>query len=304
MSLARTRSRPAIATYLSEIRSYPLLSMDAEQSAALRYREGASLEDLHTLVQANLKFVVKIARQYQGGPLPLEDLVAEGNLGLLRAARRFDPSRGNRFLSCAIWWIRKAILDALENRAALIRAPRHRTDQLNRARRIGSELSGRLGRRAEREEICRELGVPLAQLGRLEASAFRRVPLDAPSGEVRTLADVLPDPKAELPDQTLFRREEREKGRRALRRLGSREFRILARRFGLDGTGRRTLQEVGEEMGVSREAVRQLESRARSKLLRFLAQDAASRESAARCGAARREAPRRAIRGAVTRRTP
>ncbi len=282
-----------MAAYLSEIRRFPLLSLEAEQSVAMRYRDAESVGDLHTLVQSNLKFVIRIAGQYRGGPLSMEDLVAEGNLGLLRAARRYDPRRGNRFLSCAIWWIRKAILDALENRAALIRIPRHRTDQIRRARRIRSELSGRLRRRPEREEIGRELGVPPGEVAVLESSSTRHLPLDSGAGaEARSLADILPDPTAEPPDQALFRREERERVRRALRRLGSREFRILSRRFGLDGRGGMTLQEMGEELGVSREAVRQLESRARAKLLHFLAQEAACRETEAR------------VRRAATRRTP
>ncbi|HEU5179390.1 MAG TPA: RNA polymerase sigma factor RpoD/SigA [Candidatus Polarisedimenticolia bacterium] len=293
MNLSRSRSRPAMAAYISEIRRFPLLSVEAEQSVAMRYRDAESLEDLHTLVQSNLKFVIRIASQYRGGLLSMEDLVAEGNLGLLRAARRYDPRRGNRFLSCAIWWIRKAILDALENRAALIRLPRHRTDQIQRARRVRGELSGRLGRRPDREEIGRELGVPPGEVAALETSSPRHLSLDSPTGaESRTLADILPDPKSELPDEVLFRREERERVRRALSRLGSREFRILSRRFGLDGRGGMTLQEMGDELGVSREAVRQLESRARSKLLRFLAQEAACRETEAR------------VRRAVTRRTP
>jgi RNA polymerase primary sigma factor len=294
-----------MAVYLSDIQRYPLLSVEAEQGAAQRYRDRESLEDLHALVESNLKFVIKIARQYQGGPLSLEDLVAEGNLGLLRAARRFDPQRGNRFLSCAIWWIRKAILDALESRAALVRLPRHHTDKIQRARRVGSELSRKLGRRAESEEISQALGVPLGELRELEKTLHRHVPLDSPlGGDTRTLAETLPDPKAEVPDQALFREEERQRVRRALRRLGSREFRILSRRYGLDGRGGRTLQEVGEELGVSREAVRQLESRARSKLVRFLAQEAAASESAARRNESRLNAPRTGFSAAATRRTP
>jgi RNA polymerase primary sigma factor len=164
MKTPNPKARPGMAAYFLEIHRFPLLTPERELDVASRFHSEARVADLHHLVQSNLRFVVKIARQYEGGALPLEDLVSEGNIGLLRAARRFDPARGNRFLSCAVWWIRKATLDALENRGALVRLPRHQVTKLRQARALGAELSTRLGRRADRDEISRALGVNLRDL--------------------------------------------------------------------------------------------------------------------------------------------
>src|SRR5258705_9196476 len=161
MKTSPSKARPGMAAYFLEIHRFPLLTPERELDVTSRFHSDEREADLHQLVQSNLRFVVKIARQYEGGSLPLEDLVSEGNLGLLRAARRFDPARGNRFLSCAVWWIRKAILDALENRGALVRVPRHQVRKVRQARALGAELSTRLGRRAEREEVSHALGVDL-----------------------------------------------------------------------------------------------------------------------------------------------
>jgi len=266
------RTRPGMAAYFLEIHSFPLLTPERELDIATRFRREEGEEDLHRLVHSNLRFVVKIAREYQGGLLPLEDLVSEGNLGLLRAARRFDPSRGNRFLSCAVWWIRKAILDALENRAALVRVPRHQIRKVRQAHALGAELSTRLGRRANRDEVSRALKVNLRDLEQTQAYVRRAVSLDAPmaEGNTRWLRDLLPDLQNDDPERALFREENRTRVRQAIRCLNAREHQVLSERFGLEGRGSLTLQEVGRKLGISREMVRQIEARAREKLLRAL----------------------------------
>jgi RNA polymerase primary sigma factor len=277
MNELRPKSRPGMAAYYLEIHRFPLLSPDRELDVATRLRREEREEDLHHLVQSNLRFVVRIARQYVGGALPLEDLVSEGNLGLLRAARRFDPARGNRFLSCAVWWIRKAILDALENRGALVRVPRHEVRKVRQARALGAELSTRLGRRAEREEVSRALGVGLRDLEETEGRVQKMVSLDAPAVKdgKSLLRDLIPDRRAATPEQALFRQEDRARLRRAIRCLNSREYQVLSERFGLGSHGSSTLKEVGQRLGISREMVRQIEVRARGKLLRVLSRDGA-----------------------------
>jgi RNA polymerase primary sigma factor len=195
----------------------------------------------------------------------------------LRAARRFDPARGTRFLSCAVWWIRKAILDALENRAALVRVPRHQVRKVRQARALGAELSTRLGRQADREEISRALKVELRDLETTQGYLQRAVSLDAPvaEGKKHWLRDLLPDLQADDPERALFREQDRLRARRAIQCLDAREHQVLAQRFGLDRNRSLTLQEVGQKLGISRERVRQIETRAKAKLLRALHREAA-----------------------------
>jgi len=178
----------------------------------------------------------------------LEDLISEGNLGLIRAARRFEPSRGGRFLSCAVWWIRKSILDALELRGALIRVPRY---QQQKSRDV----------LAARSCVAKEIS------------------FDSPlsDGSSRTVGDVLPDSSVEGPLERLLRLENQARVRRAVRRLTPREIRVLSWRFGFGGREVWTLEEVGRKLGISREAVRQIEARARGKLAKQLRAAAATR---------------------------
>ncbi len=277
------KARPGMAAYFLEIHRFPLLTPEQERDVATRLRQEEREADLHRLVQSNLRFVVKIARQYQGGSLPLEDLVSEGNLGLLRAARRFDPSRGNRFLSCAVWWIRKAILDALENRGALVRVPRHQVRKVRQARALGAELSTRFGRKADREEVSRALGLDLRDLEETQGFAQRVVSMDAPvaGDRKRPLRDSLPDCQTDNPEEALLCQENRLRVRRAIRRLNEREHQVVSERFGL-GRGRsHTLQEVGRRLEISREMVRQIETRARQKLLRALLRESGDYPGAA-----------------------
>ena len=277
MKASQSKARPGMGAYYLEIHRFPLLTPEREMDIASRFRQEQREADLHRLVQSNLRFVVKIAREYAGGSLPLEDLVSEGNLGLLRAARRFDPSRGNRFLSCAVWWIRKAILDALENRGALVRVPRHQVRKVRQARALGAELSTQLGRQVDREEVCRALGVKVRDLEDTQGRVRKVVSLDAPVSESKktALKDLLEDQQTDNPEQALFRQEDRVRVRRAIRCLNAREHQVLSERFGLGSRAGLTLQEVGVKLGISREMVRQIEARAREKLLRMLLRDGA-----------------------------
>jgi RNA polymerase primary sigma factor len=136
------RGGPGLAAYLLEIQRFPLLTSDQEAQAVARLRNSDGEEEMHRLVQSNLRFVVKIARQYQGRSMPLEDLISLGNLGLLRAARRYEPSRGARFLSCAVWWIRKAMLEALEGGGTHVRVPRYQLQKSVEAYREAGESEG------------------------------------------------------------------------------------------------------------------------------------------------------------------
>jgi len=257
------RGGPGLAAYLLEIQRFPLLTSDQEAQAVARLRNSDGEEEMHRLVQSNLRFVVKIARQYQGRSMPLEDLISLGNLGLLRAARRYEPSRGARFLSCAVWWIRKAMLEALEGGGTHVRVPRYQLQKSVEAYREAGESAGSWDRAKLRSKH-----LPLRERHRPHLEIALDSPLAGDSS--RTLAEVLPDAGAEDPMEVLLRREARARVRRALRRLTRREIRVLSYRYGFGGRRARTLGEIGRELGVTREAVRQIEARAREKLSKLL----------------------------------
>jgi RNA polymerase primary sigma factor len=255
--------------FLREIRDFPILTRE-EESRLSRVPEGSSDGARHELIQSNLKFVVKIAREYRDRGLPMEDLLGDGILGLVRAARVYDPARGTRFVSCAVWWIRKAILEALSRNAPAVRIPRHQIRRLREARSAEQALALGLGRKPDRLEISRHLRVDSDELDALLLLGGTRVSLEAPAGSDRgsRLKDLLADPGARSPESELLRGEAQEILQEALRLLPDRDREVLSLRFGLDGQTR-TLQEVGARFGVSRELVRQVETRAKRRLWRL-----------------------------------
>jgi len=259
-----------VGRYVQEISRYPLLSRDEEQAIAIRIRAGAE-EDrpCHELVRSNLTFVVKIAQRYRNLGLGLEDLINEGNLGLLEAARRFDPARGTKFITCAVWWIRKSILQAVR-RHALVRLPAGQMKRVRSVRDAGRTLSGRLGREAGLEEIAQALRLPTAKIDQILKLRLREVSLEEPAGRDGTSQriDRLPDARALDPENEMIRGESRHLVRRALRQLDERERRVIVDRFGLEGGEAMTLRQVGQRLGVSREAVRLVEERAMKRLRR------------------------------------
>jgi RNA polymerase primary sigma factor len=227
---------------------------------------------MEKLARANLGFVVKIAMQYRGLGLPFEELLSEGNLGLIEAIKRFDVNRGNRFLTYAVWWIRKSILGALSNKRNMIRAPYSSTRKFQRIRDAEDALHRSLGRSPSREEISTHLSVSLSQIDWILRHRTRAVSLNQEVGEQRTktLEELIEDERATSPEQEYLDRESVKKLAEALSRLPAKQRFILERRFGLDGEPGESLREVAEQLGLSGERVRQIEFVACGRLRKLL----------------------------------
>lgn len=260
-------SAESLDLYLHEIGSHPLLDREAEAQLARRIRDG-DREALSELVAANLRFVVAVAKRYRTHGVALADLVNEGNLGLIRAAEKFDETKGVRFISYAVWWIRQAIFQAIAEQSRIVRVPTGRIDRTNRILKQSRTLTQRLGRTATVGEIAVELDLPTDQVR--EALAFRGgyLSLDAPletSSDVRML-DLIPDDTELNPDEDTQRAALREALEASLTHLPEREALILRLYFGLADGEARTLENIGSELGVSRERVRQIKDRALTRL--------------------------------------
>jgi len=233
---------------------------------------GACGEAGHDLVTSHLGFVVKIANEYRNLGLPLEDLVNEGNVGLVEAAQRFSADRGASFISYAVWWIRKAMLRAITRNANVVHVPEYQVRKARHVWNAGHVLKRALGREADREEISRALDVTVAQVDQLFLLRPRKVSLEDKVGQDRemTLLDLLPDERIVNPEEDLIRRGDRARLRQALQSLSGRELSIIIRRYGLDGGHARTLREIAQSLGMSRERVRQVETAARRRLRKVL----------------------------------
>jgi RNA polymerase sigma factor (sigma-70 family) len=264
--------RPPIETYLSEIRQIPLLTREQEVELAKQVAAGNEAAKKR-MVESNLRLVVMLARRYQNRGLPLGDLIAEGNIGLIRAVEKFRWDRGTRFSTYATWWIRQAIQRALANQARLIRLPVHVEAQLGKYRRTRERLAQEGGRPPEMAEVAAALGLTVKDLEALEEASKMPLSLEMPvggEGEGVQLKDVVPDR-----DQTgavaiagLLRRQE--SLRELLDDLPPKERTILVDRFGLGSEAPMTLESIGQRMGVTRERVRQIEASALQKLRRRL----------------------------------
>jgi RNA polymerase primary sigma factor len=262
-------NRDALSTYLEEIGRYPLLSREQEVALALRMQSGDH-DALNALVCANLRFVVIIAKQYQHRGVAMSDLIAEGNLGLVRAAERFDQSRGVKFISYAVWWIRQSILQALADNGHAVRVP---AAQAGAVRRIGyqaSQLTQELGREPTQRELAIQLGMPEAEIAAALPIARGALSLDAPMGDDRSaqLIDVLADDERPATDHAVASADLLSTLHGAMDILRGREAAVVTMYFGLDGKDPRTLEEIGARYGITRERVRQIKDRALSRLRR------------------------------------
>ncbi len=253
--------------YLKEISQYPLIDKAEEARLAKGIKRGEE-EALDKLVRSNLRFVVSVAKKYQNQGVPLSDLINEGNLGLIRAAHKFDETKGIKFISYAVWWIRQAILQALAEQSRIVRVPLIRAGALHRIGRRSSALLQEFGREPTVEEIADDLDITQQEVERTLAISQSHLSLDAPitPGEDHRLLDYLPDQYATGPEDEAYDHALKDSVENALSSLKEREAKILRLYFGLDDQQPMTLEEIGALMGITRERVRQIKQKALIRL--------------------------------------
>ncbi len=261
-----------LSRYFAEIREYPLLTKDEEMSLARCVRLGRR-EALNELIESNLSFVVKVASEYRNLGLPFEDLLNEGNIGLIEAAHRYDASKGTKFITYAIWWIRKSILKALSEQSSLVRVPTYQIKKVREIRDAESALRRVLGRAPAREEISARLSRSVSKIDQALQFTVREISLEDKVGKDRdkTVSEYLVDGSSSSPEEDLIRRESRTLVSEAMAHLTEQERTVIAFRFGLLGGLPLTLKEIGERMGISRERVRQIECQAKLRLRKMFA---------------------------------
>jgi RNA polymerase primary sigma factor len=271
------RETPSLDKYLHEIGKVDLISADEEVELARRIRSGDH-SALENLIKANLRFVVSVSKQYQNQGLSLPDLINEGNLGLIKAAQRFDETRGFKFISYAVWWIRQSILQALAEQARIVRLPLNKIGSINKINKTFSELEQKHEREPSVLEIAQALELAPEDVKDAIRSSGRHVSMDAPlaDGEEGNMYDVMLSKDAPSPDKGLLTESLRKEIERALSTLTNREASIIKLYFGLNGKHQHTLEEIGEQFTLTRERVRQIKEKAikrlkhttRSKILR------------------------------------
>ncbi len=261
------RESQSLDKYLQEIGKVDLLTPDEEVDLAKRIREGDQLA-LEKLTKANLRFVVSVAKQYQNQGLSLGDLINEGNLGLIKAAQRFDETRGFKFISYAVWWIRQSILQALAEQSRIVRLPLNRVGSLNKISKTFSELEQKFEREPSPDELAEVLDVATKEVVDTMKISGRHVSMDAPfvQGEENSLLDVLENDTEEKPDTGLMNDSLRREVQRALSTLTQREADVITLYFGLNGEHSMTLEEIGEKFNLTRERVRQIKEKAIRRL--------------------------------------
>jgi len=270
------RESASLDKYLQEIGREELIKVEEEVELAQRIRQGdrAALEKL---TRANLRFVVSVAKQYQNQGLSLPDLINEGNLGLIKAAEKFDETRGFKFISYAVWWIRQSILQALAEQSRIVRLPLNQVGSLNKITKAYSKFEQEHERKPSPEELAEELNIPVDKIADTLKVSGRHVSVDTPfvEGEDNNLLDVLVNDDAPIADRSLINESLSKEIDRALSTLTERESDIIKMFFGL-GCQEMTLEEIGDKFGLTRERVRQIKEKAirrlrqnsRSKLLK------------------------------------
>src|SRR5881397_3271518 len=265
-----------VSKYLQEISEFPLLTKEEEHEIAVRMEEAMGKDgSYHDLVKCNLSFVVKIASEYKNMGLPFEDLLNEGNIGLIEAAHHFDHNRGTKFITYAIWWIRKSILRALSQHSNLVRVPNYQLKKVRNVRATERALARELGRSPDREEISRELQSTIAKIDEILQIRLRELSLEDKVGRDKdtSIADYLVDSGSVNPEEELLREESQSLIRIALKDLNDQEQTVIINRFGLEGGKTFTLKQIGEKLGISRERVRQIEFQAKKRLKKLISRN-------------------------------
>ena len=268
---APTGAQTPLETYLREINETSLLSADEEKSLARQIALGESAAR-DQMVRANLRLVVNIARAYTNKGLPIQDLIEEGNLGLLRAVEGFDPDMNTRFSTYASYWIKQSIKRALINSAKTIRIPAYMVELLSKWRRATAKLDGELGRPPTQEEVAKELQLPKKKLSIVKTAIhlYNMTPQTDEDDGGWTMSDMIADERQKGPEVEMVDADNLKHVYRMLDTMDPREATILRMRFGLDDAEPRTLKEIGESLGLTRERVRQIESEALKRLAKGL----------------------------------
>lgn len=261
------RQQRMLDQYLQEIGQITLLTPEQEVDLARRIKEGDQ-DALHRLTRANLRFVVSVAKKYQGQGLSLADLINEGNYGLIKAAQRFDETRGFKFISYAVWWIRQAILQALAEQSRVVRLPLNRIGTISKIRKTSAKLAQEHERAPNLEELANELEIDVEKVREAMQHTGRHLSMDAPFNEDddNSLLDVLPSDEGIAPDESLLDESVKIDIERALSLLHPREAEITRLYFGIGREHPLTLEEIGQRFGLTRERVRQIKEKALRKL--------------------------------------
>ena len=266
----QTDSDSSISLYMRDIMKTDLLTPEEEVALSERIRSGDK-KARELMIKANLRLVVKIARDYSNYGVPLVDLISEGNIGLMNAVEKFDPDKGGKLSTYASWWIKQAVKRALANQGKTVRLPIHMVDKLAKIRRISAMLSEEYGRDPSNEELSEVLGIPVRKIALLKEAAQRPASLDAPvQQEGATYAEVIEDANAINPLTALSSKSDHAEIEGLLETLDEREAKIIDSRFGLSGKKPLTLEEISHDFGVTRERIRQIQNIAIAKMKKSL----------------------------------
>ncbi len=261
------REHRSLDKYLQEIGTVSMITADEEVELAIRIKEGDA-QAVERLVNANLRFVVSVAKQYQNQGLPLGDLINEGNMGLIRAAHRFDHTRGFKFISYAVWWIRQSILQALAEQARIIRLPLNRIGALTKINKAASVLEQKFEREPSAEELATLLEIEVEHVEDFMKSSGRHISIDAPvsSEDDSSLLSLLPNEDEPDPDSILLKESLQSEIHNSLRILSEKERSVLCYFFGISRHSELSLEEISNKMALTRERVRQIKEKALRKL--------------------------------------
>jgi RNA polymerase primary sigma factor len=261
----------ALSIYLKEIQRYPLLTREEEVDLSKKIKKG-NKKAVEKLVESNLRFVVSIAKMYRDYSVPLMDLINEGNIGLITAAKKFDEQRGVRFISFAVWWIKQAILKAIAEQTRIVRLPLNQKQKIKNVSKMREKLKKKAnGREPNVEEIAKALKLSPDEVKKAISMAKQDISLDAPIKSTDNLYfyDVISSKSYPSPEELFFRKNFKNEIMRQLKKLPPREFKILVLYFGLDGERPHTLEEIGNKLNLSRERIRQLKEKALNKIRNF-----------------------------------